>query len=93
MRNPKVIGVIALSASAALLLTANLLMSPAKADSVWTNRDYTAVTAHLATGDDALYVTDNFSGQIAVFGYDATARSVRLKTPPAALPAIFGNAR
>jgi hypothetical protein len=59
-----------LSITAAVLLAANLINPrPAKADFAEKDRVYTAVTAHVASGGDALYVTDNYTGNMGIFEY------------------------
>ena len=69
-----------LSVTAALLFVAQFLpLQPAVAGETIKDRDYTMVTATNVSGGDALYVTDNRSGQMAVFTWDPTARSVKLR--------------
>lgn len=68
-----------LSVTATLLLVANFISTPrAQAEFAVKDRDYTAVTAHIAAGGDALYVTDNRSGNMGVFVYDPGARGLKL---------------
>src|SRR5437016_3103675 len=82
-----------LSVSAALLLAANFLASPqrAAADFAVKGRDYTAVTAHIAQGGDALYIVDNRTGNMGVFIYDPAARGMRLVSVRP-MTAAFGGA-
>lgn len=70
-----VIGV--LSLSAVVLLAANLYMPrPAHAALVVKDRDYQAVTARIVKGGDALYLTDNRQGLVAVLAYDPNKKQV-----------------
>jgi hypothetical protein len=67
-----------LSLSALALLVANWIApAPAAAQVVVAQDDYVAGTAGTQTGNDALYIVDNRSGQVAVFTYDPGSRSVR----------------
>src|SRR4051812_1735099 len=69
------IGVLTLSA--VILFVANLYMPhPAKADLVVKDRDYQAVTARTFKGGDALYLTDNRQGLVAVLMYDPNKKQV-----------------
>jgi hypothetical protein len=69
------IGMLALSAVA--LLVANLIhVPPAKAAMAIKDRDYQAVTARINKGGEALYLTDNRTGLMAVFFYDPSKRAV-----------------
>jgi hypothetical protein len=69
------IGILSLSAVA--LLVANLIhVPPAKASMAIKDRDYQAVTARVNRGGEALYLTDNRTGLMAVFVYDPSKRSV-----------------
>jgi hypothetical protein len=66
-----------LSVTALALFIANLLMPPrAAANFVVKDRDYQAVTATIAANDEALYILDNRSGQMAIFSYDPTRKSL-----------------
>jgi len=66
-----------LSLSAVALLVANLIhVPPAKAAMAIKDRDYQAVTARITKGGEALYLTDNRTGLIAVFMYDPSKRAV-----------------
>lgn len=68
-----------LSITATLLLVGNFLSTPrAQAEFAVKDRDYTAVTAHIAAGGDALYITDNRSGNMGVFIYDPGSRDLVL---------------
>jgi len=70
-----VIGV--LSLSAVILFVANLIQPPrAEAQMSIKDRDYQAVTAHVSKGGEALYLTDNRTGKMAVFVYDPNRRAV-----------------
>lgn len=63
------IGILTLTATA--LLIANLFApNPAIGEAVIGNGDMQAVTARMVKGGDALYLLDNDSGRLAVFGVD-----------------------
>ena len=66
------IGVLAITA--ALLLLANLMPTPTIAAEAVKDRDYQAVTARIQAGGEGLYITDNRTGQIAVFSFDPATR-------------------
>lgn len=72
------IGVLTLSA--AILLMANILAPHhAEANVTIKDRDYQAVTTHVATpGGDALYITDNRTGNMAVFVFDPGQKRLKL---------------
>lgn len=80
----KLIAICLLTLSAVGLMIANFV-KPAAADTVVMNRDYTVLTAHIATGDDALYIVDNKTGLMAIFTYDPSTRSLR---PRAVRPVV-----
>ena len=68
-----------LSITATLLLVGNFLSTPrAQANFAIKDRDYTAVTAHIAAGGDALYITDNRSGNMGIFVYDPGLQDLKL---------------
>jgi hypothetical protein len=70
-----IIGV--LSLSAVILFVANLIQPPrAEAQMSIKDRDYQAVTARVTKGGEALYLTDNRTGKMAVFVYDPGKRAV-----------------
>jgi len=81
-----------LSMSAMVLVVANWSLTPAQAQVAVKDRDYIAVTARIQQGGDGLYVTDNRTGQIAVFVYDPNSRSVRPRAVRFVADA-FGGAR
>lgn len=83
------IGIGFLSVTAALLLAANMVITSARADTVAGNRDYTATTARLASGGEALYILNNDSGQMVVFNYDPSTRSMVQRTKALSLPDLF----
>jgi hypothetical protein len=67
-----------LAVTALILLAANLMLpQPAIAEVAVKDRDYTAVTGRTTKGGDALFLTDNRTGMMAVFVYDPNARSLR----------------
>jgi len=72
------IGVLTLSA--VLLLVANILAPHAAvANDTIKDRDYQMVTTRVSNpGGDALYITDNHTGLMAVFVYDPARRNLRL---------------
>lgn len=73
-------GIGLLTLSAALLLAAHWFVpSPAAAQVAVKDRDYQVVTARITSGGDGLYVMDNRTGQIAIFSYDPSARSMRAR--------------
>jgi hypothetical protein len=66
--NKKTFTIGVLSITAAVLLAANLITPhKAMADFAVKDRVYTAVTAHIAAGGDALYITDDYTGNMGVF--------------------------
>ena len=70
------IGVLAVMAM--VLLAANLMLpEPATAAVAVKDRDYTAVTGRTTKGGEALFLTDNRTGLMAVFVYDPNTRSLR----------------
>ena len=59
-----------LCVTAVVLFAANLMLpQPADAAVAVKDRDYTAVTGRTAKGGDALFLTDNRTGMMAVFVY------------------------
>ena len=76
----KTYGIGILFATAIVLLVAQFLpLAPATAQEAVIGRDYALVTAPIVGGGDALYVTDNRTGLIAVFTWDAGRRSLVLQ--------------
>jgi hypothetical protein len=70
------IGVLALSA--VILFVANLMLPEAATAAVAIKeRDYTAVTGRTTKGGEALYLTDNRTGVLAVIVYDPGSRSLK----------------
>jgi hypothetical protein len=67
--------------SAAILAVGHLLVpqTPAIAATAVQNRDYQLVTAKIQSGGEALYVSDNRTGMVAVFQYNPTTRTVEPK--------------
>lgn len=69
-----------LSLTAVVLFAANLVVTPrASANFVVKDRDYQMVTANVAANDEGLYVLDNRSGMMALFSYNATAKSLQAR--------------
>jgi hypothetical protein len=79
----KLIAICVLTVSAVVLMIANFLTPPAKADVAVNSHDYQAATARCSTGGDALYIVDNRTALIAVLTYDPNTRTV---VPRAARP-------
>jgi hypothetical protein len=72
------IGILTLSAT--LLAAAHWFVpTPAEAQVAVKDRDYQVCTARITTGGDGLYIMDNRTGQIAIFTYDPSSRSVRAR--------------
>ena len=66
-----------LSLTAVILFVANVVQQPqALAQTSIKGSEYQAVTARVSKGGEALYLTQNFSGKMAVFGYDPNKRTV-----------------
>lgn len=73
-------GIVILSLTAVILLLLNYIGSrPAEAQVAVKDRTYQVVTARIQSGGEALYVTDNRTGMIAVFSYDPASRQVALR--------------
>lgn len=72
----KLIAICILTISAVALMLANFLTPTARADMAVNSLDYQAVTAHIQTGGDGLYVLDNHTGLIAIMTYDGATRSL-----------------
>lgn len=69
-----------LSLTAVLLFVAILIMPPrASANFAVKDRDYQAVTAAINANDEALYILDNRSGQMACFSYNPAQRGLVLR--------------
>jgi hypothetical protein len=54
------------------------------------DRDYQLVTTAATEGGEALYVTDNRTGLIAIFGWDPTSRKIVLRDRKS-LADLFGS--
>ena len=73
-------GIGILTLTAVLLGVAHWFVpAPAAAQVAVKDRDYQVVTARITTGGDGLYILDNRTGQIAIFTYDPSSRSVRAR--------------
>jgi hypothetical protein len=81
-----------LSLTAVALFVANLLMPPrAAANFVVKDRDYQAVTATLqVANDEGLYILDNRTGEMALFSYDPTRKSLVLRDIKPIMNAFVG---
>jgi hypothetical protein len=65
--------------TALILLVANsITVRPAQAYSI-KDRDYQLVTTTATEGGDSLYVTDSRTGNVAIFGWDPSARKIVLR--------------
>ncbi len=65
--------------TAVILLIANsFTVRQAQAYSI-KDRDYQLVTTAATEGGDSLYVTDNRTGMVAIFGWDPSARKIVLR--------------
>lgn len=69
------VGVLALSA-VILFVGHFMLPEPATAGVAIKERDYTAVTGRTTKGGEALYLTDNRTGQLGVFVFDPGKRAI-----------------
>lgn len=66
-----------LSLSAVVLLAANLVHLPtADAALVIKDNEYTAVTARVARGGEALYILDNKTGMMVALNYDTGKKGI-----------------
>jgi len=69
-----------LSLTALILFLANFLpLKPAAAADAVKERDFTIVTSRIVQGGEGLYIVDNRTGLMAVFTWDANARTIRLR--------------
>jgi hypothetical protein len=77
----KTYGIGVMSITALLLFVACLLPTPQRADGAFAvkDRDYQIITAKSSVGGDTVYVVDNRTGMMAVFGYDIKGRVLRLR--------------
>jgi hypothetical protein len=82
------IGVLSLSA---VIMTAANLIQPRVADAsfVVKDNDYTAVTARISKGGEALYVLDNRTGMMVALTYDPNTRKVLPMGKPRSLTDAF----
>lgn len=74
----KTFGIGVLCVTAVILLVANFIpvQPTAHAADAIKDRDYTVVTAPITSGGEGLYITDNRTGLIAVFTWDAAKRTI-----------------
>lgn len=74
-------GVLGITATimATALLVGPIPTRAAPAGVVVRDRDFSMLTAQLATGGDGVYVMDNRRGLLAVFTFDNASRSLRLR--------------
>jgi hypothetical protein len=74
----KTFGIGILSITGALLFVACLMPArPAEAAFSVKDRDYQVITTPSVAGGDTVYVVDNRTGMMAVFGFDNRARVLR----------------
>ena len=67
-KNNKKLSIGILSITATILFIAQFIpIQPARAESVWKEKDYSILTSISAKGGDNVFVTDNRSGRVAVF--------------------------
>lgn len=82
-----------LTVTAVVLFVAQFLpVQKAEAGFSIRDRDYSVVTARVQQGGDALYVVDNRSGLVAVYTWDPSARTVRLRAIRPLVDAFTGGA-
>jgi hypothetical protein len=82
-----------LCVTGALLLVANVMVpEPAMAAVAVKDRDYTAVTGRTTKGGDALFLTDNRTGMMAVFVFDPNGRTLRALDVKPVTEAFAGRA-
>ena len=94
MIDKKTFAIGVLSVVAAILFAANLMLpQPAVAEVAVKDRDYTAVTGKTTRGGDALFLTDNRTGMMAVFVFDPSWRSLSALDVRSVTEAFAGNAR
>ena len=75
----KTFGIGILSLMALVLTIAHFLpLETAQADAI-KDRDYTLVTAQLASGGAGLYITDSRTNMCAVFTWDTSRRTIVLR--------------
>jgi len=80
MNNRKNLSVGVLSITAVILFIAQFIpIQPALALESIKDRDYTLVTANSNQGGDSIYVTENRTGQMAVFSWDPGRRALALR--------------
>jgi hypothetical protein len=73
----KTIAIGVLSLAALVLVAANLMLpQQAEAQVAVKDRDYIAVTGKTPKGGDALYLTDNRTGTMAVFQFNPNQRAL-----------------
>ena len=76
----KLFGIGVLTITAAVLFIAQFIpMRVAQARDAIKDRDYTLVTSRIQTGGEGLYIVENRTGMMAVFTWDATSRTVKLR--------------
>jgi len=80
-----------LSLTAVILFCANLLVPPrAQANEVVKDRNYQVLTARQQPNDEALYLLDNRSGQMAIFVYNPGARKLQVRAVKPVMDAFVG---
>jgi hypothetical protein len=76
-KDSKIIAICFLAISAVALSIADFATPTARADTAVNSRDYQIVTGRIVTGGEGLYILDNRTGQIAVFTYDPSTRTLK----------------
>ena len=75
----KSMAIVILSITALILMAANsITVRNAQAYSI-KDRDYQLVTTRNTDGGDSLFVSDNRTGQVAVFNWDPSSKTIKLK--------------
>lgn len=73
------IGVLSITGLLLFLAQFMPLTQPALAADSARDRDWQVVTARQGQGGDALYIADNRTGLVAVYSWDANARTLKLR--------------
>lgn len=69
-----------LTVTAVILCVAHLIPTqPAMASESIKDRDYSLVTTRSTKGDEVVYVTENRTGQVAVFSWDAGRKTLEFR--------------
>jgi len=90
-RKTYAIGVLAVT-GVILFIAQFLPVQKADAGFSMSSRDYNVVTARVQQGGEGLYIVDNRSGLVAVYTWDSTARTVKLRAIRSLADAFGGGA-